>query len=148
MRILGIDYGDRRIGLALCDAGEMIASGLPTIERAGPSIDLTEPLRRVCREQGVECIVVGVPVNMDGSYGPRARLSLDFAQRLRDTLGIEVKTWDERLTTAQAERLMLSADLSREKRKQRRDRLAAQLLLQNYLDSRRRRGQGTVDSGQ
>jgi len=141
MRILGIDYGDRRIGLAISDSGEMIAAGLPTLSRTGPSADVTEALRRLCREQGVERIVVGVPVNMDGSQGPRARLSIEFAQRLGQALGIEAETWDERLTTVQAERLMLGADLSREKRKQRRDRIAAQLLLQSYLDARRRKKQ-------
>jgi len=148
MRILGIDYGDRRIGLALSDDGEKIATGLPTLERKGASVDLTEALSRVCREQGVARIVVGVPVNMDGSHGPRARLSVEFAQRLRESLGIEVETWDERLTTAQAERLMLAADLSREKRKQRRDRLAAQLLLQSYLDARARSRQSAEGARQ
>ena len=120
MRILGIDYGDRRIGLAICDSGEIIAAGLPTIERAGPSVDV--------------------------SQGPRAKLSIEFAQRLGQALGIEAETWDERLTTVQADRLMLGADLSREKRKVRRDRIAAQLLLQSYLDARRRKQK--TDAGQ
>ena len=138
MVILGIDYGDRRLGLALSDATALIAGGLPTLERRGPAEDVTEAIRRVCREHGVERIVVGLPVNKDGSHGPRARLSLEFADRLRDALGIEVATWDERLTSVQADRAMLAADLSRRKRKQRRDRVAAQLLLQSYLDARRR----------
>ncbi len=138
MTILAIDYGDRRLGLALSDPSGIIATGLPTLERAGPSEDVVEPLRRLCAEHGVEHIVVGLPINMDGSHGPRARLSLAFAQKLRDELDIAVDTWDERLTTVQAERAMLAADLSRKKRKQRRDRIAAQLLLQSYLDAARR----------
>lgn len=138
MTILAIDYGDRRLGLALSDPSGIIATGLPTLERAGPSEDVVEPLRRLCTEHGVEHIVVGLPINMDGSHGPRARLSLAFAQKLRDELDIAVDTWDERLTTVQAERAMLAADLSRKKRKQRRDRIAAQLLLQSYLDAARR----------
>lgn len=138
MTILAIDYGDRRLGLALSDPSGIIATGLPTLERAGPSEDVVEPLRRLCTEHGVERIVVGLPINMDGSHGPRARLSLAFAQKLRDELDIAVDTWDERLTSVQAERAMLAADLSRKKRKQRRDRIAAQLLLQSYLDAARR----------
>ena len=135
MTVLGIDYGDRRIGLAISDSTGLIASGLATLERRGPSVDVTDEIRRVCDEHGVERIVVGLPINMDGSRGPRAELSLVFAEGLRRALGIDVATWDERLTTRQAERAMLQADLSRKKRKKRRDRVAAQLLLQSYLDA-------------
>lgn len=138
MRILGIDPGDRRIGLAIGETELAIATGLPTLERPRADADVTEPLRRVCQEQGVERIVVGVPINMDGSQGERARLAIEFAQRLRDALGIEVDTWDERLTTRQADRAMLEGDLSRKKRKERVDRLAAQLMLQSYLEANRR----------
>lgn len=138
MQILAVDYGDRRIGLAIADTEVAIATGLPTLERPSASADVAEPLRRLCREHGVERIVVGVPVNMDGSVGERARLSLDFAERLRQELGIEVDTWDERLTTRQADRAMLEGGLSRKKRQGRRDRLAAQLLLQSYLDAKGR----------
>jgi len=136
--VLGIDYGSRRVGLAISDPDAKIATGLPTLERATPAADIIEPLRRLCREHGVERIVVGVPINMNGSLGQRARLSLEFAERLREALGIDVGTWDERLTTRQADRAMLEADLSRKKRKRRRDRLAAQLLLQSYLDAKGR----------
>jgi len=138
VRILGIDYGDRRLGMAIGDTEINIATGLPTLERPSPAADVLEPLRRICREQGVERIVVGLPVNMNGSLGERARLSQEFAQRLRDALGIEVETWDERLTTRQADRAMLEGDLSRKKRKERVDRLAAQIMLQSYLDAQRR----------
>lgn len=138
MRVLGIDYGDRRIGLAVGESELAIATGLATLERPSPTADLVEPLRRICREQGIQRIVVGLPVNMDGTHGERARLSLAFAQRLRDALGLEVVTCDERLTTRQADRAMLEGDLSRAKRRARVDRLAAQLLLQGYLDAMRR----------
>jgi putative Holliday junction resolvase len=137
MRILAIDYGDRRLGLAISDPTGLIASGLPTIERSGPKEDVTDHLRRICQEQGVERIIVGLPINMDGSRGPRAEVSEQFAQALREELDMEVETWDERLTTAQAERAMLAADLSRKKRKKRRDQVAAQILLQSYLDAHR-----------
>ena len=153
MRILGIDYGDRRVGLAIGDTEVPIATGLPTLWRQAARLshmvqasrlhprhaDLTDTLRRICREHGVDRIVVGVPANMDGSLGERARLSLELAQSLRDELGIEVETWDERLTTRQAERAMLEGDLTRKKRKERIDRLAAQLMLQSYLDAQRSR---------
>ncbi len=138
LRILGIDHGDRRIGLAMGDTEVAIATGLATIERPSPAADVTEQLRRVCREHGAGRIVVGVPVNMDGTHGERARLALAFAQQLRDALGIEVETWDERLTTRQADRAMLEGDLSRKKRKARVDRLAAQIMLQSYLDAKGR----------
>jgi len=139
MRVLGIDHGDRRIGLAISDPGGLIASGLPTLEVKGGTEQVVEALRRVCQEQAVERIVVGLPINMDGSQGPRAQISLEFAQQLRDALGLEVETWDERLTSVQADRAMLQGDLSRKKRKQRVDRLAAQLLLQSYLDAKGRK---------
>lgn len=138
MRILGIDYGDRRLGMAIGDTEIAVATGLPTLERPSPAADVLEPLRRICREQGVQRIVVGVPINMDASLGERARLSQKFAERLQDALSIEVETWDERLTTRQADRAMLEGDLSRKKRKARVDRIAAQLLLQSYLDAKGR----------
>ncbi|HPD14176.1 MAG TPA: Holliday junction resolvase RuvX [Planctomycetota bacterium] len=137
MRLLGIDYGDRRIGLAIGDTDVGIAMGLPTLERPSPATDVTEPLRRICREQGIQRIIVGLPVNMDSTHGERARLSLAFVQSLRNALGIEVEAYDERLTTQQADRAMLEGNLSRKKRQARVDRLAAQLLLQSYLDAMR-----------
>ena len=137
MRILGIDYGDRRVGIAVSDEGALIASGLPTFQRKGNDRGLIEHVRRLCEEYGVERIVVGLPINMDGSIGPRARLTAEFANRLRNALGLEVETWDERLTSEQADRLMLAADLSRARRKKQRDRVAAHLILQSYLDAHR-----------
>ena len=137
MRILGIDYGDKRVGLAVSDEGGLIASGLPTFQRKGNDRPLIDHVRRLCDEYGVERIVVGLPINMDGSIGPRARLTSEFVNRLRNALGLDVVTWDERLTSEQAERLMLAADLSRARRKKHRDRVAAHLILQSYLDAER-----------
>ncbi|MFC1805701.1 Holliday junction resolvase RuvX [Planctomycetota bacterium] len=137
MRILGIDYGDRRVGLAVSDDGGLIASGLPTFQRKGNDRPLIDHVRRLVEQYEVERIVVGLPLNMDGSIGPRARLTIEFANRLRNALGLEVVTWDERLTSEQADRLMLAADLSRAKRKKQRDRVAAHLILQSYLDATR-----------
>ena len=137
MRILGIDYGDKRVGLAVSDEGGLIASGLPTFQRKGNDRPLIDHVRRLVEQYEVERIVVGLPLNMDGSIGPRARLTTEFANRLRNALGLDVETWDERLTSEQADRLMLAADLSRKKRKRRIDRLAAHLILQSYLDAKR-----------
>ncbi|MFW6162994.1 MAG: Holliday junction resolvase RuvX [Planctomycetota bacterium] len=136
MRILGIDYGDRRTGLAVSDEGGLIASGLATFEcRKGDDRPLVEHIRALCEEYGVERIVVGLPINMDGRLGPRAQRTIEFANRLRNALGLDVETWDERLTTEQADRLMLAADLSRARRKRKRDAVAAHLILQSYLDA-------------
>ncbi|MFP4057315.1 MAG: Holliday junction resolvase RuvX [Candidatus Brocadiia bacterium] len=135
MRVLGIDYGERRIGLALGDTEAPVATGLPTIQRAPSHGDPVEAIARVCREHQVDQVVVGLPLHMDGSRGDQARRAQAFAQRLRRALDADVVTWDERLTTRQADRAMLQADLSRARRKKRRDRLAAQLMLQSYLDA-------------
>jgi len=135
MRLLGIDLGDRRTGLAVADSLMPIAAPLPTLERKSAKEDIVPALRRVCEEQRIDRIIIGVPRNMDGTVGPRAQLSLDLAERLREELGIDVVTWDERLTSQMAERAMLQGDLSRKKRKKRVDQMAAQLILQNYLDA-------------
>lgn len=139
MRILGIDYGARRLGLAIGDTESGVATVLATLDRprGGPAV--LETLRNQCQERGVEAVVVGLPLNMDGSRGQQAEAASEFAERLRQELGLPVETWDERLTTAQAERALLAGDLSRKKRRSRRDRLAAQLILQSYLDARRSR---------
>jgi len=135
MRLLGIDLGDRRTGLAVADSAMPIAAPLPTLERKSGKEDIVEPLRKVCEDQRIDRIVIGVPRNMDGSIGPQAQISLDLAKKLRTELGIEVVTSDERLTSQMADRAMLQGDLSRKKRKKRVDQIAAQLILQNYLDA-------------
>lgn len=130
-RILGLDVGGRRIGVALSDALGITAQGLETIERENALVEIKD----LIKEHDIKTIIVGMPFNMNGSKGESARLTDDFIALLRREMGIEVATVDERLTTAQGERILLEADLSRKKRKRSIDRIAAQLILQTYLDS-------------
>jgi putative Holliday junction resolvase len=136
MRVLGLDLGARRIGVAVSDPMGWTAQGLATIQRRSEQQAIAE-IRRVVDELGVERIVVGLPRNMDGSIGPQARKVLTFAARLRETLGIPVDPWDERLTTVAAQKSMAETRLSSARRKLAVDRIAAQLILQGFLDSLR-----------
>ncbi len=136
MRILGIDYGGRRIGLALSDPLDIIATGLPTIANCGEE-EVIEELRRLVEERDVGEIVVGLPRNMDGSLGPQAEKTMAFAERLK-ALGRPVHLVDERLTTERANRTMIDAGFSRAERKKHADRMAAQFILQSWLDARSR----------
>jgi len=134
-RILGVDYGRRRVGLALSDPTGLLAAGLTTLEVQTPG----EALKRVVTarvENGAAEIVVGLPLNMDGTRGPMGDEAAEFARRLGEIAGVPVRLWDERMTTGMAERVLLDADMSRQRRKAVRDKLAAQLILQGYLDSR------------
>ena len=135
MRILGLDLGERTLGLALSDPLGMVASALKTIRRAGESKDL-EALASVIAEQEVGEIVVGLPLNMNGSRGPQAENAEAFAGKLRVRFKLPVHLWDERLSTVAAERSLLEADLSRQKRKKVIDQVAAALFLQSFLDAR------------
>jgi putative Holliday junction resolvase len=135
MRILGLDYGDRRIGVALSDAFGWTAQGLEMIERKREGDDFRR-IAELVKEHEVEAIVVGLPKNMNGTIGPRGEICMAFAEELRQTLSMPVHLWDERLTTVAATRTLLEADVSRRKRKLVVDKLAAALLLQNYLDAR------------
>jgi putative Holliday junction resolvase len=137
MRILALDVGTKRIGIALSDELLLTAQGLESVERRRIEDDLAA-IKRLVESNGVAEVVAGLPVNMDGSYGAKAKEVLDFLDVLAKTLKVPLKTWDERLTTAQAERTLLAADVSRAKRKVLSDRLAAQIILQSYLDSRRK----------
>ena len=136
MRVLGLDIGTKRIGLAISDELGVIARGLLTVERKEGE-DIFERLKEVgCKEEVGE-IVVGLPLNMDGSAGPKAKEATAFAETLKEKLKLPVKMWDERLTTVEAERLMIEGDTSRYKRKRKIDKLAAQLILQSYLNSKK-----------
>lgn len=137
-RILGIDPGERRLGLAISDETRTLASPLEVYECQSAEADLSYVAEVVAREHVAE-IVLGLPTNMNGSLGPKAQQTLAFKQLLEEKLKLPVHTFDERLTTAEAERVLLEADLSRRKRKQRRDALAAVLILQGYLNSRAER---------
>lgn len=135
MRILGLDVGERRIGLAVSDELGLTAHGLPTLERTALKADLAR-LEEIVAEYAAEKVVVGLPRNMDGSLGQQGSRVLDFIERLQRRIPkIPVIPWDERLTTKAAERVLLEADMSRSKRKKKVDQVAAVLILQGYLNS-------------
>lgn len=133
MRWLGIDYGDRRIGVALSDEMGWTAQGLTVIERKTLEADLQQ-IEELVLQHSVTEIVLGLPKNMNGTIGPRGEICLAFAETLREKLNLPVHLWDERLTTVSAERTLLEADVSRKKRKQVIDKMAASLILQGFLD--------------
>ena len=134
MRILGLDHGTKRIGIAVSDELKMIAQPLEFIE-AEPFAKFLERLKQIIREKEVELIIVGLPRNMDGSYGPAALKVQEFVAVLKDAITIPIRMLDERLTSAQANRFLIQADVRRSKRKEKVDKTAAALLLQGYLDS-------------
>jgi putative Holliday junction resolvase len=135
-RVLGIDFGEKRLGLALSDETRTIARPLGVYERRDANSDLAYLAGLVGREHIVE-IVLGLPINMDGSLGPKAHQVLEFKRVLEEKLKLPVHTFDERLTTAEAERVLLQAGMSRHKRKKSKDALAAVLILQGYLSLER-----------
>src|SRR3989338_7228849 len=135
MRILGIDFGEKRIGLALSDPLGFTAQSLDTLMRQNKN-QVLHDLSVLCKERGVGEIVIGLPVNMNGSVGPKAQEVLDFIPKMEAALGIPVKTWDKRLSSRQAGRLMIEEGLSRHKQRAKCDALAAILILQSYIDSK------------
>lgn len=137
MRIMGLDVGTKRIGIALSDELMLTAQGLNTLERRNLKDDL-EVINNIIKERGVYEVVIGLPLNMNGSYSAKTKEIVEFADSLLKATTIAAKMWDERLTSMQAERVLLEADTSRAKRKKVMDRLAAQIILQSYLDSRKK----------
>lgn len=135
MRALAIDHGTKRMGIALSDETGTIAQPLEFIE-AEPFTNFLVRLKQLLLEKQVDQIVVGMPRNMDGSYGPAALKVQEFVAVLKETIAVPIRTWDERLTSAQANRMLIQAEVRRDKRKQRVDAAAAAILLQSYLDSR------------
>ena len=135
MRVLAIDHGTKRMGIALSDETATIAQPLEFIP-AEPFADFLARLKKLLAEKQVDQILIGMPRNMDGSYGPAALKVQEFVAVLKETIAIPIKTWDERLTSAQANRMLIQAEVRRDKRKQRVDAAAAAILLQSYLDSR------------
>jgi len=135
VRILALDVGEKRIGLAVSDPLGLTAQGLEVLTRQNPEADLAR-LVQVARHWGVQQIILGLPRHLDGRLGTLAPQVLELADALQKTLGVEVVTWEERLTTMEAERVLLQADLSRRRRRRVVDQLAAVLILQNYLDYR------------
>jgi putative pre-16S rRNA nuclease len=134
MRVLAIDHGTKRMGIAISDELGIIAQPLEFIP-AEPFADFLARLKEIIREKQVELILVGMPRNMDGSYGPAALKAQDFVAALKNAVTIPVQTLDERLTTVQANRLLIQGNARRDQRKQKVDRTAAAILLQSYLDS-------------
>ncbi|MBK5239925.1 Holliday junction resolvase RuvX [Clostridium sp.] len=134
MRILSLDIGDRTIGVAVCDPLGLTAQGITTIKRKSIVVDIEE-IAQICKKYDVETIVSGLPKNMNGTIGPQGEKVQRFCDKLKETLDLEVKMWDERLTTVAANRVMLEGDLSRAKRKKIVDKIAATFILQGYLDS-------------
>ncbi len=133
MRILGIDYGAKRVGLAISSPVGHIAQGLPTIERMDGE-DYLEELAGVIKEKEVEEIVVGLPKNMNGTIGEKAEEILGLVETLKSKFNLPVHTVDERLTTVRAHRAMAGAKISKKGKKKRVDMIAAQFILQCYLD--------------
>ena len=135
MRILGVDYGRRRIGLAISDEAQFLARPLdPYIRTHSRKKDL-DALARFAHEQGASCIVFGLPLNMDNSKGEMALEVEAFVEELQKLSGIKIAVSDERLTSTEAERVLLLGNVKRKDRKLLRDGLAATLILQGYLDS-------------
>ena len=135
MRIMGIDYGDSRIGVAVSDPLGWTAQGIETINRkTGPGAALDRIVRLV-EEYDVSRIVVGFPVNMNGTVGPRGEKTLEFIEELSKKTGLEIIKWDERLTTVAANRAMHEMGIKTSRKKSIVDRIAAVYILQGYLDS-------------
>jgi putative Holliday junction resolvase len=135
MRILGLDHGTRRIGVAVSDETKTIATPLEFIP-AEAMDKVIERLQQLIRERDVELILIGMPRNMDGSYGPATEKVKEFIAAIQPHITAPVKTWDERLTSVMANRALLEGNIRRDQRKQKVDKMAAAILLQSYLDSR------------
>lgn len=131
MRIMGLDYGERTIGVAVSDALHLTAQGITTIRRSRTEL---KELEDIIASYEVSVVVLGYPKNMNGTIGPRAQLTEEFARVLRERFGLPVEFWDERLSTVAARRSLLEADVSRAKRKKVIDKMAAVVILQGYLD--------------
>jgi len=136
MRVLGLDIGERRIGVALSDPEGIVAFALTVIERRSEDATLKQ-LIDLTQEHEVERIVIGLPRSLDGSLGKQAQAVQTFVESLAGRTELPVVTWDERLSTVAAERMMIEAGVKREKRKKRLDSVAAAFILQGYLDRER-----------
>lgn len=133
MRKMCLDYGDVRIGIALSDPMGIIANGLETYIRKDEQTDL-EHIVQLIKDNSVDTIVIGLPINMDGTSGDRVSVTKTFGEKLAGLTSAKVVYMDERLSSVSAEKLLIEADVRRDKRKQVIDKLAATIILQNYLD--------------
>jgi putative Holliday junction resolvase len=139
LRILGLDIGSKRIGVALSDELGYTAQGVETVTYSDPE-SAADRIQGIAESRNVTEIVIGIPYNMNGTEGPQVRSVRDFIERLRKRIHVPIHEWDERLTTFAAERVLLEADVSRAKRKKVVDKLAAVLILQGFLDSQTFKG--------
>jgi putative Holliday junction resolvase len=137
-RVLALDFGSRRIGVAISDPLGITAQQLPAVQREGDRKDIEE-IAELAKEYQVDTVLIGLPLLPGGTEGTQAAKARAFARKVHERLGIPVVPWDERFTTAQAERHLVSVGLRREKRKEIRDSLAAAFLLQSALDARNRK---------
>ena len=133
MRILALDHGTKRIGVAVSDETKTIAQPLEYIP-AEPFADFLLRLKKILTEKEVDCILIGMPRNMDGSYGLAAQKVEAFVAVIRSAITVPIKLWDERLTSTMANRVMIQGNVRRDKRKEKVDAMAAAILLQSYLD--------------
>jgi len=136
MRALGIDLGSKRIGIAISDRSGTIASPLTMIQRSGSARRDHEAIRKLAIEEEVEMLVVGLPLNMNGSSGPQAKAAIAEARVLATVVGVPVITFDERRTTVTADRALIEAGIGAQARRKLVDKVAAAVILQTWLDSR------------
>ncbi|KYZ77541.1 crossover junction endodeoxyribonuclease RuvA [Anaerosporomusa subterranea] len=135
MRILALDVGDKTIGVAVSDLLMITAQGVEVIRRSAWAKDITR-LKQLIDEYEADTLLIGFPKNMNGTIGPRGEETKQFADKLKEQFpGITIRLWDERLSTVAAQRSLIEADVSRAKRRQVIDKMAAVFILQGYLDS-------------
>ena len=132
---MALDVGEKRIGVAISDKTGVIAQNLMTLNRKNLKDDL-RVLKDIVKEKKVHLIVVGLPLNMNGTLGKKAEEMLKFKDLIKKRIGIDVETYDERLSSKEAEDILIKADISRKKRKEKIDKIAAQIILQSYLNSK------------
>ena len=137
-RVMGLDYGDVRIGIALSDVTRFLASGFENYTRVNLEKDC-QHIAEIISSNNVKVVVLGLPLNMDGSEGVRVEKTKEFAEELKKYTSVDIDFLDERLTSVSAEKILISADVSRKKRKQVLDKLSATIILQDYLDSKARK---------
>lgn len=139
-RVMGLDIGEKRIGVALSDPLGITAQGFGVINAEEGKV--LEELKTIAKNYDVKEIVVGLPLSLNGSIGPQAQKVIEIAQRISEVTGLPVFFWDERLSSKEAEKLLISADQSRKRRKEVKDKVSATIILQSYLESRRRECEG------
>ncbi|MDP1818895.1 MAG: Holliday junction resolvase RuvX [Acidimicrobiales bacterium] len=137
VRALGIDLGSRRIGVALSDSAGTMATPYEVVARSGDRPRDHRRIAALAEEAGVEVLVVGLPLSLDGSFGPAARAALAEADELAAATGLPVETWDERFTTVSADRDLMALDMKAPARRRVVDKVAASVMLQAWLDQRR-----------